>query len=58
MNATPLFYIEREPWSVASILKKVNNGVYICTRSVRSDEYMCNTKYLVAYNSKFKPLHK
>ena len=58
MNATPLFYIEREPWSVASILKKVNNGVYICTRSVRSDEYMCNTKHVFLYDSHFKLLHR
>ena len=58
VNVTPVFQIEIELWCAASILRTVNNGVYICTRSVRSDEYMCNTKYLVAYNSKFKPLHK
>ena len=45
-NVTPVFQIEREPWGSVSILRKVNDGVYICLWSVRSDEYMCKTKHV------------
>ena len=58
MNATPVFQIEREPWGAASILKAVNVGVYICSCSFRSDEYMCKTKHAFVYNSHFKQLHQ
>ena len=45
MNVTLVDIIEREYWGEASILRIVNGGVYICTCSVRSDEYMCKTKH-------------
>ena len=41
----------------ASILRRVNYGVYICTCSVRSDEYKCKTKHVFFY-SNFKPFHQ
>ena len=37
MRVTPVSGIEIEPWGEASILRRVNYGVYICTCSVRSD---------------------
>ena len=44
MRVTPVSVIEREPWGAASIIRGVNYGVYICTCSVRSDEYKCKKK--------------
>ena len=41
MRVTPVSVIEREPWGAASILRRVNDGVYICTCDVKSDEYKC-----------------
>ena len=44
--------------SAASILRRVNSGLYICTCSVRYDEYKCNTKHAFVFDSHFKPLHQ
>ena len=45
MRVTPVSGIEREPWVKASILRRVNDGVYICTCSFKSDQYKCKTKH-------------
>ena len=45
MRLTPVSGIEREPWGASSILRRVNDGFYICTCWVRSDEYKCKTKH-------------
>ena len=37
MKVTPLSLIEIEPWGAASILRIVNDGVYICTCLFISD---------------------
>ena len=37
MNVTPVLKIERELWGANRILRKVNDGVYICSCSVRSE---------------------
>ena len=58
MKVTPVAIIEREYWGEASILRIVNGGVYICTCSVRSDEYKCMKKHEFVYKSHFKPLHQ
>ena len=58
MRVTPVFGIEREPWGEAFILRKVNDGVYICIGNVKSDEYYCWTKHAFVYDSNFKPLHQ
>ena len=58
MRVTPVFGIYREPWGAACILRKVNDGVYICICNVKSDEYECSTKYAFVYDSNFKPLHQ
>ena len=42
MKANPLSRIERSPWVAASILRRVNDVLYICTCYVISDEYKCN----------------
>ena len=55
---TPVIIIERKAWVTASIIRRVNGGVYICTCLVRSDEYMCKTKHAFVYDSHFKPLHQ
>ena len=57
MKTTPVSGIEREYWGAASILRRVNYGVYICTCSVRYYGYKCNTKHAFVYESHFKPLH-
>ena len=38
MEVTPVFGIERVPWVAASILIRVNDGVFICTYNVQSSE--------------------
>ena len=43
-NLNLVFNIERQPWCDRSILKKFNDGVYICSCSVRSEEYTCKIK--------------
>ena len=58
MKVTPVSGIEREPWGAASILRRVNDGVYICTRSVRSEKYKCKKKHAFVFDSHFKPLHQ
>ena len=54
----PLFDIEREPCGEDSIIRRVNYGVYICTCSVISDEYIFKTKRAFFYDIHVKPLHQ
>ena len=58
MNMTPVSRIERVAWGAASILRRVNDGVFICTCDVESDEYNCWTKHAIVYDSHFKLLHQ
>ena len=37
MRVTPVSGIEREPWVALAILRRFNDGVYICTCSVKYD---------------------
>ena len=39
-------------------MRRVNDGVFICTCNVKSDEYNCWTKHTFVYDSHFKPLHQ
>ena len=55
---TPVLNIEREPWIAYGILRKVNFGVYICSCSVRSEEYMCKKKHAFVYDITFKPIRQ
>ena len=41
IKMTPVSGIEREPWDVACILIRVNDGVFIYTCNVKSNEYNC-----------------
>ena len=41
MNVTPVSGIEQVAWGAASILRRVNDGVFICTCNVQSVEYNC-----------------
>ena len=58
MKVNPWITIERESWGAASILRRVNDGVYICICSIRSDEYLFNKKHALFYDIHFKPLHQ
>ena len=58
MRVTPVFGIERENWGASCILRKVNDGVYICICNVKSDEYKCWTKHAFVYDIRFNPLHQ
>ena len=40
-RVTPVSGIEREIWGEVIILRRVNDGVYICTCPFRYDEYKC-----------------
>ena len=37
MKLNPVSVIEREPWGAAYILRRFNDGVFICTCNVQSD---------------------
>ena len=58
MDVTTVSGIERSPWGAASILRRVNDGVFICTYNVQSAEYDCWTNNSFVYDSHFKPLHQ
>ena len=58
MKLTPVSGIEIEPWGVACILIKVNDGVFVCTCNAKSDEYNFSTRHAFFYYSRFKPLHQ
>ena len=58
MNITPVFGIEEVPWGAASILRRVNSGVYICVCNVHNVKYDLWTKHELVYDSNYKPLHK
>ena len=57
MKLNPVIRIERESWSADSILIRVNDGVYICTCSVKSYRCICMTKHIFMYDSNLKPLN-
>ena len=58
MNITPVLGIEEIPWGAASILRRVNDGVYICVCNVHNVKYDLWTKHEFVYDSHYKPLHK
>ena len=58
MNATPVSGIERVAWGAASILRRVNDGVLVCTFNAQSVEYNCWTNHAFVYDSHYKPLHQ
>ena len=58
MNMTPVFGIDRVAWVAASILRTVNDVVYICTCNVKNVKYDLWTKHAFVYDSHYKPLHK
>ena len=58
MKVNPVLGIEQVAWGAASIMIKVNYGVFICTCNVQSVEYNCWTKHVFVYDSRFKPLHQ
>ena len=55
MEVTPVSGIERVPWGAASILKRVNDGFFICTCYVQSSEYDYWTNHEFSYDCHFKP---
>ena len=58
MYVTPVLGIEQVAWGAASILRRVNDGVFICTCNVQSVEYNCWTNNEFFYNRNFKPLQQ
>ena len=58
MRVTLVSGIEIERWGTASIIRRVNDGVYICTCLVRYYEYNFKTKHAFVFDSHFKPLHQ
>ena len=58
MEVTTVYGIEILPWGPASILRRVNDGFFICTCNVKSNEYDFWTKHEFVYDSRFKPLHQ
>ena len=58
MEVTIVSGIERVPWGPASIMRRANDRVFICTCNVKPDEYDCWTKHAFVYDSHFKPLHQ
>ena len=58
MEVTVVSGIERESWGPDSIMRIVNDGVFICTCNVQYDEYNCWKNNVFVYDSHFKPLHQ
>ena len=58
MEVTQVSGIERVPSGASSILRRFNDGVFICTCHFHSAEYNCWTKHAFVYDIHFKPLHK
>ena len=58
VNITPVSGIEEVAWGAASILRRVNDGVFICTCNVQSVEYNYWKKHEFVYDIHFKPLHQ
>ena len=58
MKVTSVSGIDQVAWGAASILRTVNDGVYICTCNVQSVEYNCWTKHAFVYDSNYKSLHE
>ena len=58
MNVTPVSVIEIVARGAASILKTVNDGVYICVFNVKNVKYDLCTKHAFFYESHCKPLHQ
>ena len=50
--------IERVTWGPASIMRRVNDGVFIFTFNFQYIEYECWTKHSFVYDSHFKPLRQ
>ena len=58
IRVIPVTAIEREPWREASILRRFNVGVHICTCEVEYNEYNFWTKHAFVFDSHFKPLNQ
>ena len=58
MNVTPVSGINWVAWGAASIPRRVNDGVYICTCNVQSVEYKLWTKNAFVYDIHYKTLHQ
>ena len=54
MKVTPVSEIEREPWGAACILRRFNDGVFICTCNVKSDEYDCWKNHAFSLMQRFE----
>ena len=58
MEVTTVSGIEILTWGASSILRRVNDGFFICICNFKSDEYDCWKKNSFVYDSHFKPLHQ
>ena len=58
MEVTTVSGIERVLLGPDSILRRANDGVFICTCNVQYDEYNCWKNHEFVYDSHFKPLHQ
>ena len=58
MNVTTVSEINWLAWGAASIVRTVNDGVYIYTCNVQSVEYNFWTKHAFVYYIHYKPLHQ
>ena len=58
MNITPISGREEVKWGAASILRTLNDGVYICVCNVQNVKYYLWTKHAFFYDSHYKPLHR
>ena len=53
-----VFNTEIEKWGEISILRKVDDRVYICECSVQYEYYKIKTEHTFVFKSHFKPLHE
>ena len=58
MNITQVSGIEEVAWGAVSIIKIVNDVVYICVCNIHNVKYNLWTKHYFVYDSHYKPLHQ
>ena len=57
MSITPVSGIEEGAWGAVSILRKANDGVYLCFCNVHNVKYGLWKRHAFVYDSHYKPLH-
>ena len=58
MNITTVLGIEEVAWGAVSIMRRLNDGLYICVCNVHNVKYNLWKKHAFVYDSNYIPLHQ